>query len=266
MRIDNPNKVLINFIYHGEEKLPRDRNYIYVLHTPPSLVPLRYKYLSKQIIKFKNLRLVAVSRFIQIEASKCLNVKTIKVIYNGVDTKKFRIKPSEKSKKIINLITLSALEKRKGIHHVIRALKQLNNPNIIYKIYGEGIYKPELEQLIQSSKQEDRIFINPNTIYPEKCLNESDIFILLSKGEAFPFAPLEAMSCGLPIIVSDLPPYDEYVSKNIGLRVNRNSIKDVTDAIEYIIKKRKEFGINGRELIKTTFNWRTIANQYYEII
>ena len=67
-----------------------------------------------------------MSRFVQREASEYLNVETIKVIYNGVDTKKFSIDPSEKSKKLINLITISALEKRKGIQHVIRALKQIN--------------------------------------------------------------------------------------------------------------------------------------------
>ena len=40
----------------------------------------------------------------------------------------------------------------------------------------------------------------------------SDIYFLLSKGEGFPLGLLEAMSCGLPTIVSDSPPFEEIIN------------------------------------------------------
>ncbi len=266
--IDKPTKVIINFFYHGEEYLKKNLDYYYVLHSPANLIPSRYEYIKKNVSKFSNLKFIAVSKFVKSEAEKYIQEYPIAVVYNGVDIEKFSKKNKKNPKEIIQLITLSALEKRKGIQFVILALKELNKSNINYNIYGDGDYKTELKKMIKLTNQEKCIKIYPSISNPEEYLTDSDIYILISRGEAFPLGPLEAMSCGLPIIVSNYQPYNEFVNKSVGIKVNRNSISEIAKAINYFMdyKVRKRFGTNGREMIEKSFDWRRVGNEYYKII
>ena len=266
--IDNPTKVLINFLYHGEEYLKKNLDYYYVLHSPGNLIPSRYRYIKRKVPYFSNLKFIAVSRFVKSEAEKHIKDYPIEVIYNGVDTVKFSKKNKNEPKEITQLITLSALEERKGIQFVILALKELNDPSIRYNIYGEGDYNTELREMIKMTNQGKWIKIYPSISNPEKYLVDSDIYILISRGEAFPLGPLEAMSCGLPIIVSNYEPYNEFVNKNVGIRVNSNSISEITKAINYFMdyKVREKFGSSGRKMIEKTFDWSRVGNEYYKII
>ncbi len=268
MFIDNPTKVIINFLYHGEEYLKKNLDYFYVLHSPANLIPSRYQYIKRKVPKFLNLKLIAVSKFVKSEAQKYIQEYPIKVIYNGVDIVKFSKKIKNGPKNITQLITLSALEERKGIQFVILALKELNDPSIRYNIYGEGDYNTELRRMIKMTNQQKLIKIYPSISNPEKYLTDSDIYILISRGEAFPLGPLEAMSCGLPIIVSNHQPYNEFVNKNVGIRVNSKSISEITKAIKYFMdyKAREKFGTNGRKMIEKSFDWSRVGNEYHKTI
>ena len=41
LKIDKPDIVILNFLYHGEENLPARLKYFYVLHSPASQIPQR---------------------------------------------------------------------------------------------------------------------------------------------------------------------------------------------------------------------------------
>ena len=266
--IDRPEKILINYLYHGEKSLPKNMEYYYILHSPASQVPHRYHFIKKHIHKFKNISFIAVSQFVMREAEPFINKLPVKVIYNGVDTKYFT--PNEipiKNSDLI-LVTLSALERRKGIQNVISAIIKMNDPKIRYDIYGDGPYKQEIEKMINVSGFGDKITLHPSDEDPAKCLNNSDVYMLLSKGEALPLGPLEAMACGLPVIVSDHPPYDEFVHSDIGFKVNRNSTDSISEAIceMKIQANRVQLGAAGRKMVVKSFMWKHVASRYYETI
>jgi len=264
---DNPFCVLLNFLYHGESFLPSNLNYIYILHSPASQVPKRYDYIKNRICKFKNMTFVAVSNFVKDQALKYMPKKNIKVIYNAVDINFFRPKDILKNKNL-KLITLSALEKRKRIQNVILAIKQINDPHIFYDIFGEGPYKDEIIKMIKRYKLQNQIKLMGVSNFPEKCLIEYNVFILLSKGEAFPIAPLEAMSCGLPVLVSNEKPYDEFISEKYGILINPNSQKDIMDAIlkMKIESTRVKLGSEARNMISKSFSLEIMKQKYLELI
>ena len=54
---------------------------------------------------------------------------------------------------------------------------------------------------------------------------------MISKGEAFPIAPLEAMSCGLSLIVSNEEPFDEIISQDCGIIINPKNQQQIVDSI-----------------------------------
>tara|TARA_B100001250_G_scaffold92747_1_gene77190 strand:- start:11780 stop:12457 length:678 start_codon:yes stop_codon:yes gene_type:complete len=217
--------------------------------------------------KYKNIIFVAVSKFVKDQASKYFPKNKIIIIYNGVETKIFKKVSHLKTKKI-KIISLSALEKRKRIQNVILALNKLEDPDIQYNIYGEGPYYFKLKELIKKNKMGKTIKLKGITNYPQRCLEESDVFILLSKGEALPIAPLEAMSCGLPIIVSNEEPYDEIVSEECGLLVNPNSEDEIIESIMKIKNKslRIKLGNESKNIVEKKFSIKKMKNNYIDLI
>ena len=254
-------------MYHGELSLPKKIKYIYILHSPANQIPDRYNYIKKYVCKFKNIHFVAVSKYVKDQAYKYLTKYKITIIYNGIDTKIFN-KVSHTRTEKIKIISLSALEKRKRIQNVIFALNKLQDPNIYYFIYGEGSYHLKLKDLIKKNKMKEKIKLKGITNYPQKCLEDSDVFILLSKGEALPIAPLEAMSCGLPIIVSNEKPYNEIIPEEYGLLVNPNSEDEIIESIIKIKDKslRIKLGNALRNIVEKKFSLQEMKIKYIKLI
>ena len=254
-------------MYHGELSLPKKINYLYILHSPANQIPDRYNYIKRYVSKFKNIHFVAVSKFVKDQAYKYLPKYKITIIYNGIDTKIFNKVIHTRTKKI-KIISLSALEKRKRIQNVILALNKLQDPNIYYNIYGEGSYQLKLKELIKKNKMKEKIKLKGTTNYPQKCLEDSDAFILLSKGEALPIAPLEAMSCGLPIIVSNEKPYNEIIPEEYGLLVNPNSQDEIIESIIKIKHRsiRIKLGNVSRNIVEKKFSLHEMKIKYIKLI
>lgn len=266
--IDNPNFVFINFLYHGESSLPKRIKYYYILHSPERLVPHRYEYIKRKLVKFNNLNFIPISRLVKFDAEKSIKSNILPIIYNGVDTNYFNKKNTDNNDGVLKLITLSALEKRKGIQYIINAIRFIKCNSVKYSIYGDGPYYEELNELIHYHKLENTVYIYGGTNNVKKLLHNSDVYCLPSKGEAFPLGPLEAMACGLPIIVSDSPPYDEFVNDRVGIKVSVDSMDSIVGAINNLKNKRlrRKMGNAGREYVQKNYSVEIMASNYYKLI
>jgi glycosyltransferase involved in cell wall biosynthesis len=106
------------------------------------------------------------------------------------------------------LLCVARLEEYKGIHLVIEALRSLPAavPGVRLTVVGKGSYRAELERLAAGLDVEFAGY----TEDPTKYYVESDIFIMPSKGpEGSCMGAIEAMTYGLPCLLSDLPVYEE---------------------------------------------------------
>ena len=65
--------------------------------------------------------------------------------------------------------------------------------------------------------------------------NAAKVFLFLSLYEGFGLPPLEAMACGLPVIVSNMSSLPEVVGDG-GILVNPNDIEEVAKALRHILK------------------------------
>ena len=96
---------------------------------------------------------------------------------------------------------------------------------------------------------------------------ESDILILPSKSENFGLVIAEAMSYGLPVIVSENTPWEFIEEKKCGWIVKLNE-KSIISTIKFVknlnLSTLKEIGQNGRLLIENTYSWNNVSNQYSE--
>jgi glycosyltransferase involved in cell wall biosynthesis len=92
-----------------------------------------------------------------------------------------------------------------------------------------------------------------------------DIFLLPSRSEGFSLALLEAASCGLPIIASDIPGNDEFVEdRKNGLLFNISKPEELIDGILELTRDPllvKNFGINAKATFEAEFAFKRFAEK-----
>ena len=84
-----------------------------------------------------------------------------------------------------------------------------------------------------------------------------------------PIKQFEYMSCGVPVIGSDLPPIKKFVSKyNAGLIVNPQDVEDIAKAIMKLLDNdelRNEMGSNGMLAVEKEYNWSQMHGRLINI-
>jgi len=188
----------------------------------------------------------------------------IEVICNGVDTEKFRPDRHNRSD-VLRVLCVSRLIGRKGIEYLIKALAELKRYNIELVIAGEGDRKEKLEKLASglgvSSSIEFRGYVAPGSL--PGIYNSSDVFVLPSLSEGMSNAVLEAMACGLPVVITDTGGTSELLDGN-GFIIEKNDSGSIVTALRKFLNSRElitRMGARSRE-IALSMGWREIAEKY----
>jgi glycosyltransferase involved in cell wall biosynthesis len=102
--------------------------------------------------------------------------------------------------------SVARLTRQKGIRHLIEAAEGVceERGDARFSVAGDG---PDLEALkaeIARRKLADRFELVGAVEDPWEYLSRLDVFVLPSLWEGMPFAVLEAMGCGLPVVATDV--------------------------------------------------------------
>jgi len=211
------------------------------------------------------------------EGLKKLALKTnsnqkIEIIYNGIDTSKFKSNDEKDEKEFIITPGASRITDRKGLNYLIEAIAKLTPkyPQIKLKIMGDGNARVALEKQVEKLNISDkteflgRIPREKTTSYYQ----ESSLFVLPSLNKGMSNAMLEALASGLPIITTNTGGAEELVSneKN-GYLIKMKNSADIAKKIEKLIthpELRKKMGKASREKA-LEMNWKKIAEDYYKL-
>jgi len=238
-----------------------------------------FGYLSKSwyirlIIKI-NLKyadaVLAVSKNILKEIER-FKVKNAMLLYNGIDTEKFS--PTDSKKDIILSCTRldSHTYKGKKIELLLKSIPYVIKkfPKQKFVIIGEkGDAYIKTKFLIKKLNISNNINLLgpvPNDTM-KQYFNQALICIQPTRYEAFGFAIAEAMSCGIPVITTNVGAVPEIVG-NCGIYVN-NDPKILAEKIIYLLKNklvREKIGKNAHERIKKYFSIEKRKNGLKKIL
>lgn len=174
------------------------------------------------------------------------------VIYNGI-SRKDKSKKIRKNNRII-IGTVARLSEQKDPITFYNIAKNIVSKydSVDFRYVGDGPFYEILKNKIEKDNLQKRIQLVgfKNNISDE--LAEFDIFITTSLYEGMPYALIEALSEGLPIVGTNVTGNNEIIFENInGYLFN---IKDVNGAVQIL-----EFLINNPEKIKN------LGEQSYKI-
>jgi len=143
-----------------------------------------------------------------------------------------------------------------GIENIIRAIPKLTHKRIIFLFVGTGplldYHKALAKDLGLFSKA---TFMEPvpNNELP-KYLSAADVYISSSYSDGTSISLLEAMSCELPVIVTDILGNREWVSnEQNGLLIEKNDPSLIAKRILDIVSLRSEWkriGLRNRSIVR----------------
>ena len=172
----------------------------------------------------------------------------LNVLRNGVDLERFlpvdrKIAREKTGLPLAGCILLSVgrLDKGKGHHFVIEALKQ--SPGTILVIIGSGVERERLQQLASQLGVENRVKFAGQV--PNEQLkywySAADALVLFSEREGWANVLLESMACGTPVISSQIPGTIEVVTDPAGgLLIKERTVDALTEGISSFFKNLPE--------------------------
>lgn len=134
---------------------------------------------------------------------------------------------------------------------------------------GNGSQRNELEQQALKSEFKDRIIFKGWVNNVLDYLYASDVFVLPSTVEGLSNALLEAMSVGLPVVVSNVPGNQTLVRDGVnGFMYEPNDVTALVKALKRVLKDKElasQMGKNARELINERYSLQSVAQQYIDL-
>jgi glycosyltransferase involved in cell wall biosynthesis len=281
----NYRHVFIHFADYGEGlalrlvHLARAIPFSIVFHFPPSLVPHRYREFDRWELLRDSKYLIAVSQATAKEVEQWASCHC-EVIGHGVDTQRFRPDPAMRAQvrhklglgeNAPVLISVAALEERKGLQWTIQAMPGLLKkfPDLQYLIVGDGAYRGSLSALVADLSLESKVHFLGAKLDVRPYLCAADIMMVLSQGEASSISLLEALACGLPSVTSIHPPFDEMMNDAWGAKVDEKNIREVVSAVMRLIDNpdcRIAMGSAARVSVSENHIWHQIAQQYIDLV
>ncbi len=230
-------------------------------------------------------KIIAVSHFTKWELTNYYKIPAhkIRVIHNGVDINKFQ--PTEDKAKVkaqfglkpdhLAIVSVGRLYARKGLFTLIESMPAVVKrfPKAKFIISGKG-QSDEMQKLIAHAT---RLGVIDNIVFtgytPDeelpKLYQAADVFAFSTFYEHHPFAVLEALSTGLPVVTTTVGGIPETIeSGKNGMLVAPFSSTQFSDAILHLLehpKEAAEMGKKARGTVVKELDWRIVVKDAMEV-
>lgn len=152
---------------------------------------------------------------------------------------------SQKEPGRISMVFISRISPKKNLLGALKILKNIENIEISYDIYGpieDREYWEKCLDIIRVMPKNVSIEykgkLNPNEV--AKTFSRYNMFFFPTFGENFGHVILEALMGGCPLLLSDQTPWRELYKEGVGADISLNDKKAFVDALEYYASLNKD--------------------------
>jgi glycosyltransferase involved in cell wall biosynthesis len=205
--------------------------------------------------------------------------RAVKIVPCGVDLEHFTPEGPREERRSgrFRIVTLSRLVPRKGIADAIAALVDVPDAELIVAGGGEGpdlVVDPEaarLSELARSLDVSDRVYLRGRVERSDvpALLRSADVVACAPWYEPFGIVPLEAMACGVPVVVSSVGGLiDTVVDGVTGVHVPPRSPQRLGAALAELAadpERRARYGRLGVERVRTRYAWSRVALETLDV-
>lgn len=212
-----------------------------------------------------------------------IDPKKVTVCYPGYNEELFRpVSDKQKIAQVLDkyqidspyILFIGTVQPRKNLKRLIQAMVKIDNLKLVVvgKTSGEGRQAWKFEEIVELPKKleiEDKVIFtgfvpNEDMLY---LLNGATAFVLPSLWEGFGIPVVDAMACGVPVIVSNTSSLPEVAGK-AGLYVDPNSVDQIEQAIRLISTDKKMHAKLSKLALEQAkkFSWKKMAKQLIEVL
>jgi glycosyltransferase involved in cell wall biosynthesis len=211
------------------------------------------KFCNKVICVSDNDYQVAVEK-VKISPSKLVTVKN--AIFPICNNSNINLEINNKN---FRLIALARFAKPKRIDLMIEAVSLL--PEVSLDIAGSGSDFKYWSEYLQEKNINNVHLLGEVPAFDN--FIAYDAFLLISDSEGLPISAIEAMSVGLPLVLSNVGGCAELIYNN-GTLVD-NNIKSITDGIKLVVNKTNYFSNNSIDVFNQNFNLNNVKMKYIDL-
>ena len=200
----------------------------------------------------------------------------VHTIINYLDAKRFAPQPYENASDVLKCIVVASIKKQKNPVNFIKAISLLKQEGVRveadwYGIVNDEELYAECDAKIKELNISESIKIVPPVTNIHEMYPNYEMFCLPSYFEGFPNTLCEAMSCGLPVIASNVCD-NPYILDNgtYGNLFSPDSPESIANAFKTYLKKnrsnRGEIGRRNRERISSLCAEEAFVSKYIKLI
>ena len=171
---------------------------------------------------------IFVSEAVQEHITKKVGIRVPNQVLVNFASPDFKPEYKLNSDKELKIVAVGNLKEVKNHLMAVKTLSELTEYPISLDIYGEGKLKDSLQALIDETKA--NVTLMGAKQISSQLLSQYDVFLMTSQYEGMPISLLEAMSTGLPSILTDLPMLHE-TAENAAVYFNYDSIPELKEII-----------------------------------
>ncbi len=211
--------------------------------------------------------------------AEAMGVKKDKVgvIYNGVNTKLFRICGKGERKvenyKVKRIIYVGRFDRRKGLGVLLAASARIfkMREDVELVLLGRNKERKDDEEFRVIAKNlgiDDKVkFVDAVPIDQVPLwLYGSDLMVLPSFSESFGLCVIEALACGKPVVSTRCGGPEEVVTEDVGILVEPRDVEGLKDAMLYVLDHPQEYKAEKiAQYAKNRFDLEVTAQRVLEV-
>jgi len=229
-----------------------------------------YQNLTSKALK-KAFAVTAVSQNLAQQAQRSFGVCP-QVIYNAVDTERFR--PKAQAKRfyaaedeflLVHASNFRAVKRVGDIVHVFAKIHQKIKARLV--LVGTGPERAEALSIAHSLGVDDHVTSLATAKNPEEVIGAADVFLLASEYEGFGQSGLEALACGVPVVATKVGGIPEWLTPEVGRLVEFGDLEAFSQAVVELLVSPSlaQMRESARKYVGVHFNPESISDQYEQV-